>query len=57
VDMETARAVGCYALGATWGYRPEEELRVAGADQLCATPEAASRAISAWLTQFYTGGE
>ena len=30
VDMQTARAAGMIALGATWGFRPESELRENG---------------------------
>jgi phosphoglycolate phosphatase len=38
VDMKTAKAAGFVALGATWGFRGEEELRAAGADALLAAP-------------------
>jgi phosphoglycolate phosphatase len=31
VDMKTARAAGMFAVGASWGFRPVEELRAAGA--------------------------
>ncbi|MDR1864400.1 MAG: HAD family hydrolase [Bacteroidales bacterium] len=31
VDMQTARAAGCYAVGAGWGFRPKEELLQSGA--------------------------
>ncbi|MDR1395977.1 MAG: HAD family hydrolase [Deltaproteobacteria bacterium] len=31
VDMNTAKGAGCPALGAAWGFRPEEELRQEGA--------------------------
>lgn len=37
-DMETARAAGMFAVGALWGFRPEEELREAGAAALIAGP-------------------
>ncbi len=29
-DMQTANAAGCFAVGVTWGFRPESELRSAG---------------------------
>lgn len=57
VDMETARRVGCYALGAAWGYRTAEELVAAGADRLCATAPEAHATIAAWITQKNTEGE
>lgn len=38
VDMRTAKSAGMTALGATWGFRSEEELREAGADALLARP-------------------
>lgn len=38
VDMETARAAGMFALGATWGFRPESELREHGADAIIHHP-------------------
>ena len=31
VDMETARSAGMFSVGVSWGFRPVEELRVAGA--------------------------
>lgn len=37
-DMQTALAAGMFAVGALWGFRPEEELRQAGAQSLIATP-------------------
>lgn len=30
-DMQTANAAGMFAVGATWGFRPESELRATGA--------------------------
>ena len=36
--MRTAKSAGMTALGATWGFRSEEELREAGADALLARP-------------------
>lgn len=38
VDIETAHAAGMLAVGATWGFRPAEELRRAGADVLVHQP-------------------
>ncbi len=38
-DMLTARAAGMRAVGALWGFRPEEELRSAGAEVLLRRPE------------------
>jgi phosphoglycolate phosphatase len=38
VDMRTARAAGIQALGASWGFRGEAELRAAGADAILARP-------------------
>lgn len=37
-DMETARAAGMFALGATWGFRPESELREHGASAIIHHP-------------------
>lgn len=37
-DMKTARAAGMFAVGALWGFRPEEELREGGAQALIAKP-------------------
>lgn len=37
-DMETARAAGMFAVGATWGFRPESELRAAGAQAIVKHP-------------------
>jgi phosphoglycolate phosphatase len=38
VDMKTARAAGILALGASWGFRGEAELRAAGADAILQRP-------------------
>lgn len=38
-DMQTARAAGMYALGATWGFRPGTELLESGAQRLLETPQ------------------
>ena len=37
-DMKTACAAGMFAVGALWGFRPEEEMREAGAQSLIAKP-------------------
>ncbi len=34
-DMKTALGSGVYAIGVTWGFRPESELLAAGAMQVC----------------------
>ena len=34
-DMKTALGSGLYAIGVTWGFRPESELLAAGAKQIC----------------------
>ena len=38
-DMETALAAGMFPVGALWGFRPESELRDAGARALAAHPK------------------
>ena len=38
-DMETAKAAGMYPVGALWGFRPEAELREAGARFLARHPQ------------------
>lgn len=37
-DMGMAKAAGCHAIGALWGYHDERELVAAGADVLAACP-------------------
>lgn len=39
VDMETARRACVESVGATWGFRPEEELRAAYADHIVSNPD------------------
>ncbi|MDR1373637.1 MAG: HAD family hydrolase [Treponema sp.] len=39
VDIETARAASCHALGVSWGFRDREMLRRAGADRIIDNPE------------------
>ena len=39
VDMETAHAAECHALGVSWGYRDRAVLEAAGADRIIDTPE------------------
>ncbi len=38
-DMQTANAAGMFPVGALWGFRPEAELREAGARFLAAAPQ------------------
>ncbi|MDD4821153.1 MAG: HAD family hydrolase [Bacteroidales bacterium] len=38
VDMETATRAGFFSVGVTWGFRTEEELRQAGAQQIIHHP-------------------
>jgi phosphoglycolate phosphatase len=46
VDMETARRAGMSAVGAAWGFRPESELRDAGAHRIIEHPMALLAAFS-----------
>jgi phosphoglycolate phosphatase len=39
VDIETAHAAACHALGVSWGFRDRETLRQAGADRIIDNPE------------------
>jgi phosphoglycolate phosphatase len=39
IDMETAHAAECHALGVSWGFRPREVLERAGADRIIDRPE------------------
>lgn len=39
VDMLTANAAGMHAVGVTWGFRDEPELRASGAREIIARPE------------------
>ncbi len=39
VDMETARRAGNFPVGASWGFRPVEELREHGAEAIIDRPE------------------
>jgi len=39
VDMYTARNAGYRAVGVTWGFRSEAELRAAGAQDIVHSPE------------------
>jgi len=45
VDMDTARAAGCLACGAAWGFRGEAELRARGAVEVFGSAQAFGR----WL--------
>lgn len=42
VDMHTARNAGYKAIGVTWGFRSEQELREAGAEQIIHHPDEIS---------------
>lgn len=42
-DMDTARAAGMFAVGATWGFRPESELRAHGAQAIVHQPREVLR--------------
>ena len=37
-DILTAKNAGCFAVGVSWGFRPESELREAGADRVVQHP-------------------
>jgi phosphoglycolate phosphatase len=39
IDMETAHAADCHALGVSWGYRDRAALEAAGAGRIIDTPE------------------
>ncbi|MDR1901383.1 MAG: HAD family hydrolase [Treponema sp.] len=39
VDIETARAAQCFALGVSWGFRPRQTLEKAGAARIIDNPE------------------
>ena len=45
VDMQTARAAGMFALGVTWGFRPEVELRENGASAIIHHPREILRFV------------
>ena len=38
-DMQTAVNAGMFPVGALWGFRDEEELRTAGAQQIVSRPQ------------------
>ncbi len=44
-DMQTANAAGMFPVGVLWGFRPETELREAGARFLAATPQDVLRLL------------
>jgi phosphoglycolate phosphatase len=39
IDVETAQAAGCYAVGVSWGYRPRLVLELSGAARIIDRPE------------------
>ncbi|MDR3341508.1 MAG: HAD family hydrolase [Treponema sp.] len=39
IDIETAHAAACHALGVNWGFRPRSVLEAAGADRIIDKPE------------------
>ena len=39
VDIETAKNAEVFSVGAVWGFRGEEELKLAGADALAYSPK------------------
>lgn len=45
VDMETALAAGCHALGVSWGYRSRQVLEEAGAERIIDRPEELLRLV------------
>ncbi len=49
VDMSTAREVGMFAVGVTWGFRPEAELVAAGANAIIHHPHEAASLLEAPL--------
>jgi phosphoglycolate phosphatase len=46
-DIHAAKANGVRSVGVLWGYGTERELREAGADRLCATPQE----LAAWAAE------
>jgi phosphoglycolate phosphatase len=47
VDMETARAASMFAVGVTWGFRPESELRAHGAQAVAHHPREITTLVDA----------
>lgn len=47
-DVEAARAVGLHPIGVGWGYGSRDELRSAGAEQVCESPAALLAALDAF---------
>lgn len=45
IDMQTAKGAGMFAVGATWGFRPESVLRDHGADLIVHKPEEVLKVI------------
>ena len=50
-DIESARAAGLRALAVTWGYGSVAALRAAGAERVCSTPAALTKALDERLAQ------
>jgi phosphoglycolate phosphatase len=47
-DMGAAKAAGCGAIGAGWGYHDETELRAAGADEVALDPVELAGIAARW---------
>ncbi|MEO5810080.1 MAG: HAD-IA family hydrolase [Sphingomicrobium sp.] len=47
-DMGCARAAGCGAIGAAWGYHDEDELLAAGADAVAGEPSDVAALATRW---------
>lgn len=54
-DMGMARAAGCHALGALWGYHDGAELKLAGAQALAAEPGEVHGLMSRMIQQVSHG--
>jgi pyrophosphatase PpaX len=50
-DIESARAAGLHALAVAWGYGNVAALRAAGAERVCATPAALTKAVKERFAQ------
>jgi len=54
-DMGMARAAGCHAVGALWGYHDGAELKLAGAQALAAAPDAVHALMTRMVDQVAHG--